>query len=338
MKKILVTGGTGYLGSNMLVELVRQGYQPICVDNLSNSKASVLDTIEKIVGEKIPFVKADSSDTATMEKVFSEHAIDAVIHFAGYKSVYESMVDPLSYYRNNYNSALTVLELCLKYKSKFIFSSSATVYGRPQYLPLTEEHPLHAINPYGRTKVYIEETIQDIVSAHPEFKAAILRYFNPVGCGEKHLLGENIQHIPNNLMPLICRTAAGLQKELQVFGDDYDTPDGTGIRDFIHVVDLIFGHIAVLKKLEVCSKRQYIYIYNLGTGKGTSVLELIHCFEEVNGMRVPYRIALPRLGDVASCYADTTKVFTELSWKTQKTLSDMVYDSWIWQKKNFILT
>lgn len=229
-----------------------------------------------------------------MERLFTEHAVDAVIHFAGHKAVGESVAHPLMYYRNNYDSALTVLEMCIRYGSALVFSSSATVYGVPQHLPLTEEHPLSAVNPYGRTKLYIEETIRDVAAAHPDFNVSILRYFNPVGAHESGLIGENPNGIPNNLMPFICQTAAGIRKELQIFGGDYNTPDGTGVRDYIHVTDLISGHIAALRKLET---RPGCIIHNLGTGRGTSVLEMVRRFEEVNGVRVPYRIVERRAGD-----------------------------------------
>lgn len=329
MGKILVTGGTGYLGTHMLVELVSKGYEPLCLDNLHNSRASVLKAVEKICGQNIPFIKADAADTAIMERLFSENTIDAVIHFAGHKAVGESVAHPLMYYRNNYDSALTVLEMCIRHGSALVFSSSATVYGVPQYLPLTEEHPLSAVNPYGRTKLYIEETIRDVAAAHPDFNVSILRYFNPVGAHESGLIGENPNGIPNNLMPFICQTAAGIRKELQIFGGDYDTPDGTGVRDYIHVTDLVSGHIAALRKLET---RPGCIIHNLGTGKGSSVLEMVHRFEAVNGVRVPYRIVERRAGDVASCYADPTKAFEELNWKAVKNLDDMVRDSWLWQQ------
>ena len=330
MGKILVTGGTGYLGTHMLVELVKQGYEPLCVDNLHNSNPSVLLAVKEICGKEIPFIKADAGDVAAMRALFAEYQIDAVIHFAGHKAVGESVAHPLMYYRNNYDSALTILEMCLKHGSALVFSSSATVYGVPHFLPLTEDHPLSAVNPYGRTKLDIEETIRDVALAHPEFNVSILRYFNPVGAHESGLIGENPNGIPNNLMPFVCQTAAGIRKELQVFGDDYDTPDGTGVRDYIHVTDLISGHIAALKKLET---KPGCIIHNLGTGNGTSVLEMVHRFEAVNGVSVPYRIVARRPGDVASCYADPSKAFEELGWKAVKTLDDMVRDSWMWQLK-----
>ncbi len=328
MGKILVTGGTGYLGTHMLVELVRHGYDPLCLDNLHNSSASVLQAVNAICGREIPFIQADAADTVVMEGLFKEYTIDAVIHFAGHKAVGESVVHPLMYYCNNYISALTVLGMCIRYCSNLVFSSSATVYGVPHFLPLTEEHSLSAVNPYGRTKLFIEETIRDAAAAHPTFNVSILRYFNPVGAHASGLIGENPNGIPNNLMPFICQTAAGIRKELQIFGGDYPTPDGTGIRDYIHVSDLVSGHIAALRQLE---KHPGCIIHNLGTGHGTSVLEMVRCFEQVNGVHVPYRIVARRSGDVAICYADPGKALRELDWKPVKTLDDMVRDSWNWQ-------
>lgn len=323
MGKILVTGGTGYLGTHMLVELVKQGYEPLCVDNLHNSNPSVLLAVKEICGKEIPFIKADAGDVAAMRALFAEYQIDAVIHFAGHKAVGESVAHPLMYYRNNYDSALTILEMCLKHGSALVFSSSATVYGVPHFLPLTEDHPLSAVNPYGRTKLYIEETIRDVALAHPEFNVSILRYFNPVGAHESGLIGENPNGIPNNLMPFVCQTAAGIRKELQVFGDDYDTPDGTGVRDYIHVMDLAEGHAAALEKMG-----EGVSVYNLGTGKGTSVLELVTAFERVNEIKIPYRITPRRAGDIAVCYAETKKAERELGWKARRTVEEMCRDAW----------
>lgn len=331
MKKVLVTGGLGYLGSHMVIELIYSGYMVVCVDNFHNSSKNIITYIETIVKEKIQFIEANVEDSVTMGKIFSTYHFNAVIHFAGYKSIADSIKMPLVYYRNNYESALNMLRLCLQYNSTFIFSSSATVYGIPQYLPLTEEHPLNALNPYGRTKLHIEQVIVDIANAYPTFNACILRYFNPVGGGGKgYILGEHPKSVPTNLMPIICQVAAGIQEKLYVFGNDYNTIDGTGVRDYIHVVDLIAGHIAALKKTE--ENQTGCHIYNLGTGRGISVLELVQTFERVNNISVPYCIVERRLGDVPSCYADSTKALRELDWKTQKNLEDMVYDSWLWQK------
>ena len=331
MGKILVTGGTGYLGTHMLVELVKQGYEPLCVDNLHNSNPSVLLAVKEICGKEIPFIKADAGDIAAMRALFAEYQIDAVIHFAGHKAVGESVAHPLMYYRNNYDSALTILEMCLKHGSALVFSSSATVYGVPHFLPLTEDHPLSAVNPYGRTKLYIEETIRDVALAHPEFNVSILRYFNPVGAHESGLIGENPNGIPNNLMPYIAKVAVGKLEKVHVFGNDYPTPDGTGVRDYIHVVDLARGHVCAIKKLETnCG----LFICNLGTGKGYSVLDVIHAFEKACGKPIPYVIDARRPGDIAECYADPTKARNELGWVAEYGIEEMCADSWNWQKKN----
>lgn len=331
MGKILVTGGTGYLGTHMLVELVKQGYEPLCVDNLHNSNPSVLLAVKEICGKEIPFIKADAGDVAAMRALFAEYQIDAVIHFAGHKAVGESVAHPLMYYRNNYDSALTILEMCLKHGSALVFSSSATVYGVPHFLPLTEDHPLSAVNPYGRTKLYIEETIRDVALAHPEFNVSILRYFNPVGAHESGLIGENPNGIPNNLMPYIAKVAVGKLEKVHVFGNDYPTPDGTGVRDYIHVVDLARGHVCAIKKLETnCG----LFICNLGTGKGYSVLDVIHAFEKACGKPIPYVIEARRPGDIAECYADPTKAKNELGWVAEYGIEEMCADSWNWQKKN----
>ena len=337
----------------MLVELVKQGYEPLCVDNLHNSNPSVLLAVKEICGKEIPFIKADAGDVAAMRALFAEYQIDAVIHFAGHKAVGESVAHPLMYYRNNYDSALTILEMCLKHGSALVFSSSATVYGVPHFLPLTEDHPLSAVNPYGRTKLYIEETIRDVALAHPEFNVSILRYFNPVGAHESGLIGENPNGIPNNLMPFVCQTAAGIRKELQVFGDDYDTPDGTGVRDYIHVVDLARGHVKALdfmggkvgtgKAIGLGSiegpvaedgTRSGVAIFNLGTGTGSSVLEVIKSFEQACGKELPYRIVERRPGDIAENYAACDKAATELGWVAEYDLARMCADAWNWQSQN----
>ena len=330
MGKILVTGGTGYLGTHMLVELVKQGYEPLCVDNLHNSNPSVLLAVKEICGKEIPFIKADAGDVAAMRALFAEYQIDAVIHFAGHKAVGESVAHPLMYYRNNYDSALTILEMCLKHGSALVFSSSATVYGVPHFLPLTEDHPLSAVNPYGRTKLYIEETIRDVALAHPEFNVSILRYFNPVGAHESGLLGEDPKGIPANLTPYVAKVAVGELKEVQVYGDDYDTPDGTGVRDYIHVVDLAKGHVAVIDHID----KEGVFVYNLGTGHGYSVLEVIKAYEKAAGHPIPYAIKPRRPGDIAACYADASKAEKELGWKAELTIDDMAASSLNWQTKN----
>ena len=331
MGKILVTGGTGYLGTHMLVELVKQGYEPLCVDNLHNSNPSVLLAVKEICGKEIPFIKADAATSPPCASCSPNTRSTRSSTSQGTRPSANPSAYPLMYYRNNYDSALTILEMCLKHGSALVFSSSATVSRRAPFPPPHRGTiPSARSNPYGRTKLYIEETIRDVALAHPEFNVSILRYFNPVGAHESGLIGENPNGIPNNLMPFVCQTAAGIRKELQVFGDDYDTPDGTGVRDYIHVTDLISGHIAALKKLET---KPGCIIHNLGTGNGTSVLEMVRRFEAVNGVSVPYRIVARRPGDVASCYADPSKAFEELGWKAVKNLDDMVRDSWMWQLK-----
>ena len=292
MSTVLVTGGAGFIGSHTSVELLNAGYDIIILDNFVNSKPESLKRIKELTGKDFKFYQADIRDEEAMTKVFAENKIDAVIHFAGLKSVPQSIKEPLNYYDNNIAGTVCLCRVMDKAGcKKLVFSSSATVYGVPHFLPLTEDHPLSAVNPYGRTKLHIEETIRDVALAHPEFNVSILRYFNPVGAHESGLIGENPNGIPNNLMPFVCQTAAGIRKELQVFGDDYDTPDGTGVRDYIHVTDLISGHIAALKKLET---KPGCIIHNLGTGNGTSVLEMVHRFEAVNGVSVPYRIVARR--------------------------------------------
>ena len=332
MGKILVTGGTGYLGTHMLVELVKQGYEPLCVDNLHNSNPSVLLAVKEICGKEIPFIKADAGDVAAMRALFAEYQIDAVIHFAGHKAVGESVAHPLMYYRNNYDSALTILEMCLKHGSALVFSSSATVYGVPHFLPLTEDHPLSAVNPYGRTKLYIEETIRDVALAHPEFNVSILRYFNPVGAHESGLIGENPNGIPNNLMPFVCQTAAGIRKELQVFGDDYDTPDGTCLRDYIDVVDLAKAHVAAVDRMTQRRMKEAYEIFNIGTGTPVSVLELVKGFERANGLTLNYKIVGRRAGDVKAVWADTQRANKELGWKAERPLEETLRSAWAWEK------
>ena len=332
MGKILVTGGTGYLGTHMLVELVKQGYEPLCVDNLHNSNPSVLLAVKEICGKEIPFIKADAGDVAAMRALFAEYQIDAVIHFAGHKAVGESVAHPLMYYRNNYDSALTILEMCLKHGSALVFSSSATVYGVPHFLPPTEDHPLSAVNPYGRTKLYIEETIRDVALAHPEFNVSILRYFNPVGAHESGLIGENPNGIPNNLMPFVCQTAAGIRKELQVFGDDYDTPDGTCLRDYIDVVDLAKAHVAAVDRMTQRRMKEAYEIFNIGTGTPVSVLELVKGFERANGLTLNYKIVGRRAGDVKAVWADTQRANKELGWKAERPLEETLRSAWAWEK------
>ena len=329
---ILVTGGAGYIGSHTLIELIEAGYTPVVVDNLSNSSPEALKRVEKITGAKIPFHKLDLRNEEELEKVFAEHKFDAIIHFAGLKAVGESVKKPLEYYSNNIDSTLSTLKLALQYKvPKFIFSSSATVYGTPEELPLeeTSRTGVGITNPYGQTKYMIEQILQDVVAANPNLQVTILRYFNPVGAHKSGLIGEDPNGLPNNLLPYVSQVAVGKLPEVGVFGDDYDTPDGTGVRDYIHVVDLAKGHVAALK-----SAKNGVSVYNLGTGQGTSVLELINAFSKAAGKPIPYAIKPRRPGDIASCYASGNKALSELGWKTELTINDACRDSWRWQSGN----
>lgn len=333
MKRILVTGGAGYIGSHTVVELLNAGYEPIIVDDLSNSKEEVINRIETITGKRPIFYRVSLLDKVAFEEIFKKEKIDAVIHFAGFKAVGESVLLPLKYYDNNLNSTLNLLEMMLKYHvNHFVFSSSATVYGSPKRIPIDEDCPVGGVtNPYGRTKLMIEEILQDVQKVHPELNVTLLRYFNPIGAHPTGLMGEDPNGIPNNLMPYITQVAIGKLKELKVFGDDYKTADGTGVRDYIHVVDLAKGHIAALKKME---ENPGLLIYNLGTGKGVSVLEMVHDFEKANDIHIPYQIVARRPGDIDACYADCSKANKELHWRAELTVLDACRDSWNWQKKN----
>lgn len=325
---ILLPGGIGYIGSHTAIELLQKGEDVVVIDNFSNSKPEMVEKIEKIAGKKIKFYEADYADRNAVEKVFAENNIDAVINFAGYKAVGESVKEPLKYYYNNITGCIVLLETMKKYGvKKFIFSSSATVYGKPETVPITEEFKIGGTtNPYGTTKLMIEQILQDAYNADKTLDICILRYFNPVGAHKSGLIGEEPQGIPNNLMPYIVRVASGELKELSVFGNDYNTHDGTGVRDYIHVVDLAKGHVNALEKLNKEGKG--LYIYNLGTGKGTSVLDMVKAFEKTTGMKVPYKIVERRPGDIDECYADATKAEKELGWKAEKTIEDMCRDSW----------
>lgn len=333
MKNILVTGGTGFIGSETSIALIENGYRPIIVDNLSNSKEEVLNRIETITGIRPVFYKLDCCDLDAFREVFKKESIDGVIHFAGLKAVGESVVKPIEYYRNNLESSLNLLLLMREFGVKdLVFSSSATVYGVPKRVPLKEEDPVgHATNPYGETKIMIERILEDAQKADPSLNVALLRYFNPIGAHPSGLLGEDPNGIPNNLMPYVCQVAVGKRKELHVFGDDYPTRDGTGVRDYIHVFDLAEGHVATLKKLE---EKPGLVIYNLGTGKGTSVLELVHAFEEANDIKIPYVINPRRSGDVAENFADVSKAEKELNWKARFNVVDACKDAYRFQKKN----
>lgn len=334
MKKILVTGGAGYIGSHTCVELLNAGKEIVVIDNFSNSNEKALDSIKKITGKNFKFYNIDYLDRVSLENVFSENDIDAVLNFAGYKAVGESVKEPLKYYINNISGALVLLDTMKKFNvKKFVFSSSATVYGNPEIIPITEECKVGGTtNPYGTTKLFIEQILKDLYNSDNTWDIAILRYFNPIGAHESGLLGEDPKGIPNNLMPYISKVAAGNLKELSVFGNDYNTPDGTGVRDYIHVVDLAKGHLLALNKLD--REQKGIYIYNLGTGKGYSVLDLVNTFERVNNIKVPYVIAPRRPGDIASCYSDPSKALKELGWSAEKNLDDMCKDSWNFQTKN----
>lgn len=326
---VLLTGGAGFIGSHTAVELHTAGYRVIIVDNFQNCNPGVLGRLEQITGERFLCYNADVTDRVEMEKIFTENQIDAVIHFAGYKAVGESVQKPLDYYRNNLDSTLTLLETMRNHQvHQIVFSSSATVYGVPKRVPLTEEDPTSCSNPYGWTKWMIEQILQDSAVADKELSVVLLRYFNPIGAHESGLIGESPRGIPNNLLPYICQVAAGKMDYLRVFGDDYPTPDGTGVRDYIHVVDLAKGHLAALKYAD---QHQGAEIFNLGTGHGYSVLEVVHAFEQANGVQVPYQLEGRRPGDVAECYADTGKAEKVLSWKAQKDLLTMCRDAWRWQ-------
>ena len=331
---ILLPGGAGYIGSHTAVELLNAGKEIIIIDNFSNSKPEVLDKIRKITGKDFKFYEIDYLDREKLEEVFEENDIEAVLNFAGYKAVGESVEKPLEYYHNNISGCLVLLQTMKKYGvKKFIFSSSATVYGEPEYIPITEECKTGGTtNPYGTTKLFIEQILKDLYTSDNTWDICILRYFNPVGAHESGLIGEEPQGIPNNLMPYVARVAAGQLKELSVFGDDYDTPDGTGVRDYIHVVDLARGHVAALKKLD--REEEGLYIYNLGTGTGYSVLDMVKGFEKATGKKVPYKIAPRRAGDIATCYANPKKAREELGWEATRNLDDMCKDSWNYIEKN----
>ena len=332
MKTILVTGGAGYIGSHTSIELIEAGYDIVVVDNLSNSKYEAVKRVESIVGREIAFYKADVCDKDAMRKIFSAHKIDAVINFAGYKAVGESVYKPLEYYENNIYGMLALLDVMREFGVKNLaFSSSATVYGNPHTVPITEEFPLSTTNPYGSTKLFIEYILKDLAKADKDFNIAILRYFNPVGAHPCGLIGEDPNGIPNNLCPYITKVAAGKLERVSVFGNDYDTPDGTGVRDFIHVVDLAKGHVLAVNKLLTGSG---LFIVNLGTGRGYSVLEMITAFSKALGKDIPYVVAPRRPGDIATCYADPSLAEKLIGFKATKTLDDMCRDALNWQMKN----
>ena len=329
--KILVTGGTGFIGSHTVVELIEAGHEPIIVDNLSNSSPKVLDDILAITGTKPVFYEADIRDKAALEKIFAENAVDAVIHFAGLKAVGESVHIPLEYYHNNITGTLVLCDVMRHAGCKtIVFSSSATVYGMNNVSPFKEDMPTSCTNPYGWTKLMLEQILSDLAVSDPEWSVVLLRYFNPIGAHESGLIGENPSGIPNNLFPYIARVAAGVLPCLSVFGNDYDTPDGTGVRDYIHVVDLAQGH---LKALDYAVAHKGSEAINLGTSRGTSVLELVHAFEKASGVKVNYKIAPRRAGDIASCYANTEKAEKLLGWKAKYGIEDMCRHGWAYMNK-----
>ena len=329
---ILVTGGMGYIGSHTVVELLNSNYEVVVVDNLSNSSILVKDRIKKITNKDFKFYNVDVTDKESLKKVFEENKIDSIIHFAAFKAVGESVEKPLEYYENNLVGALVVFELMKEFNvNNFVFSSSATVYGKPKSCPIKEDFSLSTTNPYGATKLMIEDIMRDLSKADKNLNLVILRYFNPIGAHESGLIGEEPKGIPNNLMPYITTVAVGQLNELSVFGDDYDTKDGTGVRDYIHVVDLAKGHVASIKKLE---ENPGLLTYNLGTGEGYSVLDLVKAFEKVNNIKIPYKIIDRRPGDIDMCYADPTKAFDELGWKAEFGIERMCEDSWTWQSNN----
>ena len=330
---VFVTGAAGYIGSHTCVELLQAGYDVVAADNFANSSPEALRRVERITGKTISFTEADLCDETAAEAIFAAHPdIDAVIHFAGLKAVGESVRKPLEYYTNNLTSTLTLLRVMRAHGVRdLVFSSSATVYGDPETVPIREDAPLSATNPYGATKLFIERILTDCCRADPSLNVALLRYFNPIGAHESGLIGEDPNGIPNNLVPYIAKVAAGQLKELHVFGGDYPTPDGTGVRDYIHVVDLARGHIAALKKLkENCG----LFVCNLGTGHGYSVLEVLHAYERACGKTLPYVMDPRRPGDVAACWADTAKAKAELGWEAQYGIDEMCASSWNWQKHN----
>ena len=324
--KIFVTGGTGYIGSHTCVELLNAGYEVVVIDNFSNSKPDVIDKIKSITGKDFKFYEGDVCDKDLLVKIFSENEINAVIHFAGYKAVGESVSKPLMYYRNNIDSTLTLLEVMSEFNcKKIVFSSSATVYGKPESLPIREDFSLSTTNPYGATKLMIEDILRDLYVSDNEFSIAILRYFNPIGAHSSGLIGENPNDIPNNLMPYIVKVASGKLEVLSVFGNDYDTHDGTGVRDYIHVVDLAKGH---LKAIEKVLKDTGVDAYNLGTGNGYSVLDLVNTFMKVNNINVNYKIVDRRPGDIDACYADPSKAYEVLGWKAELDINRMCLDAY----------
>lgn len=330
---ILVTGGTGYIGSHTLVELLNTGQQVLVLDNLSNASVASLARVAEITGKQPEFIEGDIRDAALLDTLFAEHSIDSVVHFAGLKAVGESVEQPLRYYDNNVNGTLVLVNAMQKAGVfKLVFSSSATVYGEPQQMPITEQFAVGGTtNPYGTSKLMVEQILQDVAKSDERWSIALLRYFNPVGAHDSGLIGEDPNGIPNNLLPYISQVAVGRLKQLSVFGDDYPTPDGTGVRDYIHVVDLALGHLKALQRIE---QHAGVSIYNLGTGQGYSVLDMVKAFEQASGQAVPFNISPRRAGDIAECWADPTKALAELGWKAERGLEQMMVDAWRWQSQN----
>lgn len=327
--KILVTGGAGYIGSHTCVELLNEGYEIVVLDNLLNSSVKCLDAVKELTGKDFPFYEVDMLDYEAMEQVFKDHKIDAVIHFAGLKAVGESTQKPLYYYHNNITGTLNLLDQMKKYGVKnIVFSSSATVYGMPKSVPITEDFPLSTTNPYGSTKLFIEQIMTDVQKANPDMSVTLLRYFNPIGAHKSGMMGEDPKGIPNNLLPYVAQVAVGKLDKVHVFGNDYPTPDGTGVRDYIHVVDLAVGHVkAIAKRCDIPG----VHIYNLGTGNGYSVLQIVEAFSKACGKELPYQIEERRPGDIAECYADPAKAREELGWVAEREIAEMCEDLWRWQ-------
>ena len=335
---ILVTGGAGYIGSHTCVELLDAGYEVVIVDNLYNSSTEAVKRVKEITGKDVTFYEADLLDRDTIDAIFSKHEIESVIHFAGYKAVGESVAKPIEYYHNNITGTLMLCDVMRAHGVKnLVFSSSATVYGDPKKLPITEDLETGGVtNPYGQTKFMIEQILQDLFVSDPEWKIILLRYFNPIGAHISGRIGEDPNGIPNNLVPYVAQVAVGKLEKVHVFGDDYDTVDGTGVRDYIHVVDLAKGHVKALEKINAMKEagETGVNVYNLGTGNGSSVLQVIHAYEKACGKTLPYVVDARRPGDIAACYADASKAFRELHWKAEKTMEDMCADSWRWQSMN----
>lgn len=331
--RILVTGGCGYIGSHTCVELLKNNYEVVVLDDLSNSKISVLDKIKTITGREVKFYEGNMIDANILNKIFEENKIDAVIDFAAYKAVGESVLKPIEYYKNNVATVLELIDTMKKFNcKKLVFSSSATVYGMPESVPITENSKTGGTtNPYGTSKLFVEQILKDLYNSDNEWDIVILRYFNPIGAHESGLIGEQPNGIPANLMPYVTKVAKGELECLSVFGNDYPTTDGTGVRDYIHVVDLAVGHIKALEKLE--KENKGLFIYNLGTGKGYSVLEIVDAFEKANGIKINYKIAERRAGDIAECYSDPTKAYEELGFVAEKSLEDMCRDAWNFENK-----